>query len=364
MNYKKKVLFILKQKENSDSYSTEYSGQGFTTGLLNSATYVSEMLDRLSNIDSKLVIVNDNNEIDKEVTDYKPTHVIIEALWVVPEKFEVLTKLHPEVKWVVRVHSELPFISNEGIAFEWMHQYLKIKNVSIGVNSQRMEREMEFYFRTFIDLGKDDVKEKVIYLPNYYPNKFKEKKIIEDKDVLEIGCFGAIRPLKNHLIQAFAAIMFAEKMGKKLNFHVNVSRIEQRGDSVLRNLESLFDSLKDKGHKLSEYDWYKKDDFLDVCATMDLGMQCSLSETFNLVTADLISQGVPVVTSSEIDWIDKGSQVNPTNSKEIAQALYDVYKDSKKNVSLNKDYLRKFSKKAIEIWLDYLKNEKHDRDER
>jgi gas vesicle protein len=364
MNYKKKVLFILKQKENNDSYSTEYSGQGFTTGLLNSATYVSDMLDRLSDIESKLVIVTDNNDIDREVTSFKPTHVIIEALWVVPEKFETLTKLHPEVKWVIRIHSELPFISNESVAFEWMHQYLKIKNVSIGVNSQRMEREMEFYFRTFIDLGKNDVREKVIYLPNYYPNEFKSKELDREKDTIDVGCFGAIRPLKNHLIQAFAAVMFAEKMGKKLNFHINVSRVEQRGESVLKNLESLFDSLKDKGHKLVEHDWYEKDDFLDVCATMDLGMQCSLSETFNLVTADLISQGVPVVTSSEIDWIDKGSQVNPTNSKEIAQALYDVYKDSKKNVSSNKEYLRKFSKKTIDVWLDYLKNEKHNRDER
>ena len=35
-------------------------------------------------------VVVDNNGIDKEITEYKPTHVFIEGLWVVPEKFDVL----------------------------------------------------------------------------------------------------------------------------------------------------------------------------------------------------------------------------------------------------------------------------------
>jgi hypothetical protein len=40
--------------------------------------------------ESNIVVVLDNNEIDKYVTKYKPTHVIIEALWVVPTKFHIL----------------------------------------------------------------------------------------------------------------------------------------------------------------------------------------------------------------------------------------------------------------------------------
>jgi hypothetical protein len=71
-------------------------------------------------VDSTIIEVIDNNGIDREVTKYKPTHVIIEALWVIPSKFEILTKLHPNVKWIIRLHSEIPFLANEGIAMEWM----------------------------------------------------------------------------------------------------------------------------------------------------------------------------------------------------------------------------------------------------
>jgi len=358
-----KVLFILKQKENStpnddnysdNNYSWEYSSQGLTTGLLNSATYVSEMLSTVKGIESDIVIVKDNNEIDRVVANYKPDFVIIEALWVVPSKLELLTKFHPKVKWIVRLHSELPFIANEGIAFQWIAGYFNLDRVTVAVNSLRMERELEFYFKTIG--GIEDVKDEIIYLPNYYPNRFKDKEFDKAKDTIEIACFGAIRPLKNHLIQAFAAIMFAEKIGKKLNFHINTSRVEQNGSSVLKNLESLFDSISGKGggHKLVKHGWYKKETFLTVCSTMDLGMQVSLSETFNLVTADLISQGIPVVTSKEIQWVDKSSQVDPNDSQNIAKTLEAIYRNSKKNASVNKRYLRNFSEVSKKIWVLYL----------
>ena len=96
MNKEKKVLFILKKRKSSHSNYSVVS-----SGLFNSANFVSDMLNK-NGIESHLVEVIDNNCIDREVTQYKPTHVIIEALWVVPSKFEVLTKLHPNVEWIIR----------------------------------------------------------------------------------------------------------------------------------------------------------------------------------------------------------------------------------------------------------------------
>jgi hypothetical protein len=53
---------------------------------------------------------------------------------------------------------------------------------------------------------------------------------------LDVACFGAIRPLKNQLMQGVSAIRCAESIHKTLRFHINASRAEQKGDNVLKNL--------------------------------------------------------------------------------------------------------------------------------
>ena len=151
---KTKILFICKKRKSSGPgpYTNLLS-----SGLLNSATFVNNMLEK-NGIESKIVEVIDNNGIDREVHDFKPTHVIIEALWVVPSKFEVLQKLHPTVKWIIRLHSETPFLANEGIAMEWIYEYMKYDNVIISVNSKRIMKELNAI-----------LPKPVLYLPNFYP---------------------------------------------------------------------------------------------------------------------------------------------------------------------------------------------------
>ena len=91
-----KLLFILKRREDFDP--TKHTVTGMQTGLFNSASFVSNMLVA-EGVDSVMELAIDNNCIDRLITKHKPTHVIIEALWVVPSKFHELCKLHPKVKW-------------------------------------------------------------------------------------------------------------------------------------------------------------------------------------------------------------------------------------------------------------------------
>ena len=133
-----RILFILKRRE--DYNAEKHSHIGLSTGLYNSANFMNEMLQK-AGVESKLVVVIDNNCIDREVNLYNPTHVIIEALWVVPTKFSVLCKLHPNVKWIIRLHSEVPFLANEGIAFDWIADYARFKNVFIAANSRGCYRK-------------------------------------------------------------------------------------------------------------------------------------------------------------------------------------------------------------------------------
>jgi len=176
-----------------------------------------------------------------------------------------------------------------------------------------------------------------------------------ESEFIEIGCFGAIRPLKNHLSQVIAALEFSEKHNKKLKFHVNAGRIEMKGEPVLNNLRGVFEHVYNRGHKLIMHDWTTRDAFLEICRSMDIGMQVSFSETFNIVGADFISQGVPLVTSDEIPWASSLYNADPVDSESIVKALTKTYNNRRMNVLLNTYNLNKYTNKTRRIWKKYFK---------
>lgn len=326
-----KLLFVLKKRDiTADELSQAYSPYGVSSGLKNSASFVVEMLKE-NGIRTHIVEVSDNNAIDKEVSEFRPTHVIIEAYWVVPEKFEVLQRLHPRVKWIVRNHSELPFLANEGNAIDWTLRYIEYRNVYVSPNSERTYKDTQEIVKT--KLGKKAA-DKVIYLPNYYKVEQEKTKKYSVSDTINVGCFGAIRPFKNHLVQAMAAIQYAQKHNMKLNFHINVARIENNGNNVLKNLRSLFAHLS-HDYQLIEHGWLDHTQFLELVDQMDVGLQVSFTESFNIVAADFVSRGVPVIVSREIDWVPRHFWANPTDVNDIISTMesvlfgYNLFKKSK-----------------------------------
>ena len=350
-----KLLFILKRRE--DYNQNKHSHVGLQTGLYNSASYMNDMLSE-SGIKSEMVIVNDNNDIDREVHKYKPTHVIIEALWVVPSKFSVLCKLHPNVTWVIRLHSEMPFLANEGMAMDWIGEYGSFKNIVIAANAPRALKEVRFYLKHKNNWTDEVAKQRVIYLPNFYKQEYLKKTFNKDKDYVDVSCFGAIRPLKNHIIQAIAAIKFGDKIGKKIKFHINSGIVEMKGEAILNNLKSLFLQLNESGHELVIHEWTPREGFIDLCRKMDIGMQVSISETFNIVAADLISQGVPVVGSSEIPWINNVFCGKPVETDEIYRAMLLTYYFPNINTNTNQMLLKCYTNKSRKIWKNYFTKNK------
>jgi hypothetical protein len=344
-----KILFILKRKENGDKDKILIE-----TGLYHSAKFIKNMLDD-SELESKMVVVTDNNDIDREVTLYKPDFVIIEALWVVPSKFAVLKKLHPSVKWIIRIHSNIPFMAQEGIAMDWILDYSEFDDIIIAPNSPKMLHDIEIILQ-----AKKSLKNNLIYLPNYYPvDNFKEpKKTIDllEKPVLDICCFGAIRPLKNQLTQAIAAIDFATQFNKPLRFHVNSERYETNGLTVFHNLKGLFQNLDESKFSLVTHPWSTHEEFLNTCSVMDLGLQVSFSETFNIVAADLLSVGVPLVGSAEIPWLHDTHLADPTSSLSIFNSMVFHYYNSELNLTINRSHLIKYNEDTKNIWLNYFRN--------
>lgn len=349
---KHRVLFILKRRE--DFNAEKHSAKGLSTGLFNSANFMNEMLNELG-ILSQIEVAIDNNCIDRLVSEFKPTVVIIEALWVVPSKFEVLTKLHPTVKWIIRLHSEMPFMAGEGMSMDWLGDYVTYPQVNIGINAPRMFKEISLYLGMKQGWSKDNTANRIFYMPNFYPQNYSNKSFNKDKEHIDISCFGAVRPLKNHLLQAFAALDFADRLKKKLRFHINIGRIEMQGSPVMHNLLNLFEQLHHTGHKLVGHQWVPREQFLLVCQQMDIGLQCNFSETFNIVSADLLSQGVPIVGSKEIPWSSSFFNADPTNSKDISDILNRVYQVPKINVLINQRNLTKYTSQSKRIWQQLFK---------
>lgn len=362
-----RILFIIKQRElayNIPSEGTYTSGKK-SSGLYNSVKFLVDELSTAENnlATFKMVEVVDNNSIDREVTAFQATHVIIEALWVVPEKFDVLTALHPSVNWYVRLHSDVPFISNEGIAFQWIFEYVK-RGVQIITNSDRIGADLECLYNT-----------EVAYLPNYYPIEnypepnhslfsdvtYYAEKFLEFKrkkgaqEVIDVGCFGAIRPLKNQLIQAIAAIEAADEMNLALRFHINADRIEGNGGAILKNIRNLFAAFPK--HTLVEHDWYPHEEFLDLLKTMDISLQVSFSETYNIVAADSVAMLVPIVSSKEVRFINDAYKAIPTSSFDIKEKIIEASKNFKEHIVKNNyDLLKKNSREALHIWKSWIKS--------
>ena len=307
-----KVLFVIKQRL---AYGTKTKAYG----LVNSCRFVAAQLERVG-IEADVVEVVDNNCIDRVVTEHKPTHCFIEALWVVPSKFRELARIHPKVKWTIRLHSMVPFLTSEGMAFEWINQYNALKsegiNIDLSVNNDRMLEDMDTLFPGTVS-----------YTPNIYygenDGQSTERFNYPRKNALHIGCFGALRVLKNHSQQAIWAMEFAESQDRILWFHVNISEHEQReAGPILRNLRAMFSNTK---HYLVEHPWYNHADFIELVKQMDIGMQVSFTETFNVVAADFVHSKIPVVVSREIDFVVEECKADATNKREVLSALDAAY---------------------------------------
>jgi len=339
-----KILFLVKKASESGTYTNTSR-----SGLRNSAKFVKDAINKFDFVEACFEFCIDGNDVDNKLAKYKPNICIIEALWITPTKMQELSNLHPGVEFIIRIHSKMPFLAMEGSAINWIREYSLISNVLISFNNIETSDD-------FKDIGISNY-----YLPNVYQDikkpklnkwwlfrKFTSSGAI--KGVYRIGCFGAIRPFKNHLNQAMAAIMFAESKDAILRFYVNSGRLEQGGESVLKNLRGLF---KDTEHKLIELGWYPHEEFIELINRMDVCMQVSFTESFNIVSADVVSQLVPLVVSEEIDWISD-NHVDPNNVRQIAEKIDYVLKYKTAVVEDHLKDLYNYNVYAMNVWFNFL----------
>ena len=341
----KKILFVLKERFYDKTNVKSY-------GLINSSTEISKYLNEIG-CETKIVSVIDENSIDKEVYNYKPNIVIIEALWVSGKKIKELMKFkrYEKIDWIVRVHSDIGYLSAETFALKHINDYIALNEpkLFIAPNNEKFTE----YLSNAMDYGFE-------YLPNVIiPKRIENTKSV-DSDNINIGCFGALRILKNQVFQAICAIKAADLMGKKLYFHINSDVFEYPDVSsngklnpVLNNLEELF---KDSKHVLVKHGWMENSEFHELIKTMDLGMQLSFTESFNIVTADFINNNKLIMVSDAIEWMPEIFKTSTINYWLVSVTIVCFYyfRNSRFLKKIMRKSLSKYNKKSKKIWFDFI----------
>lgn len=274
------------------------------------------------------------------------THCVIEAVWVTAENFAKLADEFPHVHFLARCHSQLAFLQVEPGALKLIDDYLQLQawhpSFRFAANSER--------YCNFVGNGYGA---KCLWLPNLYPLAAHPPvpRAAHGDRVLKIGSFGAMRLMKNHLTAAGAAMEMAHGLSRELEFHVNTGRDENGGIVVIQALQNLLASVK--WAKLVEVPWAAWPVFVRHLGTLDLTLQLSSSETFNLVTADAVSQGVPSVVSSAIDWVPPRWIADADNTGDVARAGMALIGDRMAPVD-GWRALKAYQDRGVRQWLDYL----------
>lgn len=328
------TLFILKSRQ-------DYGNTSHNNSLAISAGMIAQML-KLNGHPSAVAEAKDQNHVQALVTQFAATTVIIEAIWITPQKMQQLQADNPEVKWVVRVNSEVPFLAAEGNSISWIFAYL-VHGATVAFNSEVALHDFKTLFAdTLFPPGGQ-----MAYLPNYY----KPQSVLPPGGIsthIKVGCFGAVRQLKNQLLQAFAAVAYGRVKQRPVSFYMNDGKVEPGNEGIIPAVRS---ALSETGNELILNPWLGHKEFLTLVREMDICLQVSVSESFSGSSADAVSVGVPLVGSHAVRWLPGVSQVDANSMDAIVAGML---RAGEGTVAANHQALQRYSLMSISIWSQFL----------
>lgn len=240
------------------------------------------------------------------------SHVIISAPWITGPEMMSLVSAHPEIAFCVTLHSNVGFLQADPRAFTILRDGLNLSqsvhNFVVGGNCER-----------FTDWIQRTYNAPCVFLPNLYDTSsfvpYTSGRQYQRGDTLRIGCFGATRVLKNAITAGAAALQIAKQLGASLEFWINRGR--DGGEHMLRGLMEMYGN--ERAAVVREQWWQSWPEFRRTVGHMHLLMQPSFTESFNMVTADGIAEGVCTVASEAINWVPRRWQGNADDTGDLAR---------------------------------------------
>ena len=238
------------------------------------------------------------------------SHVITSAPWIPSQDWQRMTAAYPNISFAVNCHSNVGFLQADSNGVKLVREGLDVErgtwNFHVAGNSRRFCRWLRSAYEA-----------PCAYLPNLYHLESQQPvaRILFQGGTLRLGAFGATRPLKNLMSAAGAALEIATRLRTKLEFWVSSGRTEG-GNGIMPAVHAMTDGLPHV--KLVESGWQSWPSFRTTVRHMHLLLQPSYTESFNMVTADGIAEGVPSVVSEAIDWAPKSWTAASDDVLEIA----------------------------------------------
>jgi hypothetical protein len=313
-------------------------------GLGVSALNTSKVLAR-HGIDSEVWPVVQASDLAARLRQSPATHVVISAPWIPSVDLLGLLAAFPATIFAVNCHSNVGFLQADTNGVKLMREDMEMEMGSsrfhVAGNSLNFCRWMNAAFSA-----------PCAWLPNlYYLEGPPQPTPIFSGGTLRIGAFGATRPLKNFMSAAGASLTIARGLKATLELWVSAGRVEGGGDIVLKSMRAMLDGMA--GVNLIYSGWQSWPKFRQVVGHMHLLLQPSYTESFNMVTADGIAEGVASVVSNAIDWAPEHWKAKCDDVLDIARVGRGLLSDSR---SASDGYvaLSAHNKQGTASWLQFL----------
>lgn len=277
------------------------------------------------------------------------THVVIQAPWISTMTLATLCASHPETQFIVVSHSNVGFLQADRNGIKLIKEAIHLENSTynfhVGGNSLKFCKWVENTFG-----------EPCTWLPNMYFLHHKHgdtKRLWRDcGGTLKIGCFGATRSLKNMLSSVGAAMEIASDLGAHTEVWVNTER--EDGPESKHILAAAHEMLYGMPNiELKKYPWASWGHFKRFVGTMHLLLQPSYTESFNMVTADGVSEGVPSVVSDAITWAPSEWRASVDDVNDIARKGVCLLNDPEA-ARRGFEALKQHNRLGERAWLEYL----------
>ncbi len=288
--------------------SKQISHIGLGVAALNNAKVL-----RQAGIKADVESIVSADAIRNALNAQKRSHVVISAPWLPTADLQTLVTEYRDTEFFIVSHSNVGFLQADRNGTRLLREAMELEtgthNFHLAGNSRKFAEWVRRAFQVPC----------VALVNMYYLESSAPKRgpAWSPGQPLRIGAFGATRPLKNLMSACGAALEIAKEFRSALEIWVSAGRTEAGGHTVLDAIREMLARVP--GVTLIPNGWQSWPAFRKTVGYMHLLLQPSYTESFNMVTADGVAEGVASVVSAAIPWAPRSWVAEADDVCEIAR---------------------------------------------